>query len=249
MLDKEELQNRMHLYLQKYGESYDKVCVPDIEYLEMNLSTFIETYYEDVYNQPRKGENAFFQIFSAIGALPNEINPYYQMMKEIEKNFGLDRDIIEIGCGMFPALSYEIAKRQQEIGKGTITAFDEQLITKTLDGITLINKNFTLITPISKNALIVGRKPCHGTETMIKAATSNKLEMYLQLCYCYEHRPNNYTQYPNITHEERVEKYFEEIISNTLSPEFEVEKSTTPDLLVGSQNTNIKIKRKQNRVK
>ena len=183
MLSREELNKRMTEYLLKYREGYGRVSeIEDLEY-EMDLMTYIKYYYADSYYDPRSGENDFFQMFSAIDGLEGR-DPYYQTMQEIEQEFGLDRDIFEVGCGMFPSLARIIAKRQQEIGKGTITAFDPELVTKVVDGVHLVKEKFTLTTPLPKNALIIGRKPCEATEIMIKAASKNNAELFLKLCYC-----------------------------------------------------------------
>ena len=241
MLSAEELKIKMTEYMLKYREEYAKVSETDGIDLEMDIVNYINHYYNDAYFEPRRGDNAFFQMFSAINALDNK-DPYLQTMQEIENEFGLDKDIIEVGCGMYPSLSKLIAKRQQEIGKGTITAYDPDLVTKTIDGVVLIKENFTLSTPIPPNALIIGRKPCKATETMIKAAAQNHSELFIKLCEC-DHIPSflkkNYTD----TFRRNWFNYIDEIIASTLQPGFQVEKSESIDNLVGAIDYIIKIKK------
>ena len=82
MLSREELNKRMTEYLLKYREGYGRVSeIEELEY-EMNLMTYIKYYYADSYYEPRRGENAFFQMFSAIDGLEGR-DPYFQTMQEI----------------------------------------------------------------------------------------------------------------------------------------------------------------------
>lgn len=241
MLSREELKKRMTEYMLKYREGYASVSeIEDLED-EMDLITYINHYYADSYYEPRSGENAFFQMFSAIDSLGDK-DPYLQTMQEIEQDFGLDRNIIEVGCGMFPSLARIIAKRQKEIGKGTITAYDPELVTKTLEGVTLVKHHFTLATPIPKNALIIGRKPCQATELMIQSATLNQSELFLKLCNC-NHIPDS--QKSNYTGPYKTNwlTYVDEITASTLQPGFVVEKSESIDNLVGDKDHIIKIKK------
>ncbi|MBE6150334.1 MAG: hypothetical protein E7162_00755 [Firmicutes bacterium] len=241
MLSREELNKRMTEYLLKYREGYGRVSeIEDLEY-EMDLMTYIKYYYADSYYEPRRGENAFFQMFSAIDGLEGR-DPYFQTMQEIEQEFGLDRDIVEVGCGMFPSLARIIAKRQQEIGKGTITAYDPELVTKVVDGVNLVRGHFTLTTPIPKNALIIGRKPCEATEVMIKSASKNNAELFLKLCDC-NHIPDKIQINYQDSFRKNWFKYIDELAIATLQPGFEIEKSESIDTLVGDKDLIIKIKK------
>lgn len=241
MLKRRELDKRIKAYLQEYRRGYE--CTFGIDELDddIDIITFIKSYYRDVYSNPREGENAFFQIFSAIDAL-DEKDPYLKTMQEIESEFGLDRDIIEVGGGMFPSLARLIAKRQSEIGKGTITVYDPELVTQDLPGITLIRKNFTVNTPIPKNALIIGRKPCQATETMIKVAGANNSEVYLNLCKC-NHLPKINTMLEANIKKEIWISYINKLALDVFSNNFRVENSTFLDPLVNVEETIVKVKK------
>ena len=143
---------------------------------------------------------------------------------------------------MYPSLARLIAKRQKEIGKGTITAYDPELVTKTLDGVNLVRANFTLTTPIPQNALIIGRKPCKATETAILSATKNKTELYLKLCNC-NHIPDELKFYYSQNGSKNWLAYLDKVINDNLQPEFTVEKSITKDVLVEETEHIIKIKK------
>ena len=241
MLSREELNKRMTEFLLKYREGYGRVSEIDDLEMDMDLMTYIKYYYADSYYEPRRGENAFFQMFSAIDGLEGR-DPYYQTMQEIEDAFGLDRDIVEIGCGFFPSLSRLIAKRQKEIGKGTITAYDPELVTKVVDGVTLVRERFTLATPIPQNALIIGRKPCEATDVMIKAAACNQSELFLKLCDCNHIPQKNENDYVG-PYRKKWFSYVDDLVEGTLQPGFVVEKSESIDNLVGDKDIIIKIKK------
>jgi hypothetical protein len=241
MLNKEELQKRMTEYLLKYRNGYARISENEILEMDMDIVTYIYHYYMDAYYEPRRGENAFFQMFSAIDALGKK-DPYLQTMNEIETEFGLDRNIIEVGCGMYPSLARLIAKKQKEIGKGTITAYDPELVTKTLEGVKLVKANFTLETPIPKDALIIGRKPCQATETTILAAEKNETELFLKLCNC-NHIPDELKSQYSQPGKKNWLTYLNKVIEDNIKPGFRIEKSITNDALVGEQEHIIKIKK------
>ena len=239
MLEKEELKKRIYNFLDQYQDGYDQFNY-QYDYLEMAISAYLYRYYEEIYYKHDYRDTAFLQMFSAIGALNKEENPYYQMMKKIEEEYGLDRNIIEVSCGMFPALSYEIAKRQKELGKGTITGYDPELVTKTLTGTTLVDKKFTLSTPLPENSLIIGRKPCEATETIIRTANIKNIEFYIQVCSC-NHTPIEY----RLTHLPKPNQllwhtYIEELAQDTLPKNFKIEKEST---LLDSKDMIIKSKK------
>lgn len=239
MLSREELDKRIMEYMFKYKEGYYNIS--EFAEIETDLITYINRYYAASYYEPKSGENAFFQIFSGIDGLDNK-DPYLQTVKEIENEFGLDKNIIEVGCGMFPSLSRLIAQRQKEIGKGTITAYDPKLVTKTMEGVTLVKQNFTLSTPIPQNTLIIGRKPCQVTETMLRSAAKNKAELFIKLCDCNhipEHLRSSYSGNCNTT----WINYLNEILENIIQPGYIIENSTSTDILVGDTDHIIKIKK------
>lgn len=228
MLNIEELRKRFDEYMHKNEKAYLEMSSDEEFYwLEESVSSFLLRNFVSAYYEPMVGDSMFQQIFSGIDALPNERNPFYQMMQRIEKEYGLDRDIIDVGSGAFPALAYEISKRRKELGikKGSITAFDPRLAVETLDGITLVKDKFTLATPLPKSALIVGRKPCESTETIVRKSSINNLEIYIQLCHCEKHVPTEYS----LSHKPTkglsiMEMYIEELTRSTLPKGFRVEK-------------------------
>ncbi len=184
MLNDEELERRFRIFFKKYEDYYYELGQSVEELLEMNLLCYMKANYKSAYLNPHHGENLFFQIFSAINAYDCAINPYYQMMCQIEKEYGLDREIIDVGCGVFPALSCEIAKRQEGLDEGRITAIDPRVINERILNINLTKESFTRETKIEEGSLLVGRMPCEATLAMVDVAARTNSELYIQLCSC-----------------------------------------------------------------
>jgi len=184
MLNENELERRFKTYIAKYGDHYYELGQTVEELLEMDLLHYLMSNYKSAYFNPRPGENLFFQIFSAINAYDWEINPYYQMMCQIEKGYGLNREIIDVGCGVYPALSLEIAKKQAGLINGRITAIDPRVINENFINIKLSKRSFTRETMIEEGSLLVGRMPCEATLAMVEVAARTNSELYIQLCSC-----------------------------------------------------------------
>lgn len=243
MLDRDELKKRVFKFLDKYEEEYTNLQLEESYFLEMSIANYIAYYYEDAYYEPVNRNNAFLQIFSAIEAFEQDINPYFQLASLIEKEYGLDYNITEVGGGIFPALALEIAKKQKKLGKGSITVYDPNLVPKMLEGINLVKKDFSSMTLLPSNSLVIGRKPCAATEKMIITANQNESEFLIQLCAC-DHTPRKY----KIDHqlEPGYKTWLEYLINlaeDTLPSNFTVEQSTIIDPLLKTEETIIKTKR------
>lgn len=228
MLDMKELAKRMDQFMMKYGRGYSELSSEDeFMWLEQSIPSYIDDYYKLAYNDPRIGESIFQQIFSGIDSLEDKYNPFRQMVLRLEEEYGLDRDFVEVGCGFFPALSYELAKRKSELGieKGTITAYDAKLVTTTLTGVTLVKDKFKTSTIVPQETVLVGRRPCEATETIVRSGAINNLEVYIQLCSCEDHVPQAYRLSHKPNKEQTIlEMYTEEIARDTLPQGFKFEK-------------------------
>jgi hypothetical protein len=242
MLDRKELKKRIFNFLDKYGEGYATLDLEEAYFLEMSIDNYIANYYEDAYYKPINRDNVFFQIFSAIGAFEQEVNPYFQLATLIEKEYGLNYNIIEVGSGLFPALALEIAKKQKKLEKGTITVYEPNLVPKILEGITLINKDFPLVTELPQNSLIIGRKPCKTTENMIRIANQTNSEFFIQLCKC-AHAPIEYKLKSKSDSNNTWIKYLMDVAQDTLPLNFSVEETSIIDPLFKTEETIIKTKR------
>lgn len=162
-------------YLEKYGDSYNDY---QIYLIKENFGKSYKDY--------------LTQIYHALNLYRNDENPYIGITNIIEKIFGLDINIVEVGGGVYPALSECIAKRQMRINKGTITVYDPYL-SKKLD-LKHINlkKEYFYGYGEEKADLVIGKEPCAATNTLINFATINKKNLVLSPCECYELLPEYY---------------------------------------------------------
>lgn len=130
-------------------------------------------------------ENPFYaQICEVMGIVKPACSTYYQMAHMIEKYFGLKRDIVEIGGGLFPILGNYLRIKQLQIGIGTVTVYDPRIWMQYPTNAKLVEEKFTLETVIPKHSLLVGMYPCEATELILKRAIKENLDFCIALCGC-----------------------------------------------------------------
>lgn len=135
------------------------------------------------------------QIYYALGLLEDEENPYIGFTQLIEKLYGLDINILEVGGGVYPALTSEITKRQLVIGKGSITVYDP-LLSKNVNfkKAILVKEGILNTTDFSKYDLVIGKEPCSATTILIDNCLKQKKDMLVSPCKCYNLLPE-YIEY------------------------------------------------------
>lgn len=169
-------------------------------YTEKEKKEIVEDYFsrfKDEYSEVEKerlaelfgtsSTDAVTQIYHAMDLYDKKENPYNGFADIIEKRFGLDHNILEIGGGVYPALTEVISKRQVKIGKGTITVYDPRVAANKikLERATLKQANFTRNIDLSKYDLIIGKEPCGATTTLINVALETKKSYLVSPCKCY----------------------------------------------------------------
>lgn len=158
-------------YMEKYGSAYSE-----------NARKFIGENYSNGLRYNIQMPDIINQIYSYLGELPDNKNIYIKILQMIEYYFTLNKDILEIGCGFFPELTRRIDLKQQELGVGSIKAFDENLVTTELGNIRLYKENYT-----SQNIpynLLLGFMPCEATELIIDKSAKDHKEYFLGMCGC-----------------------------------------------------------------
>ena len=160
---------QMETFLRKYGEGYSK---REIDY--------IRKYWQDGLKN-KFPIDILRQIYTELGFFKEDENIYLGFIDILENNFDIDRDIIEVGGGRFPALAKIIALKQHH---GTITVYDPRLaITKSpIPNMKLKKENFTKSTPVRSDQLVIGFMPCEATEQTIVTAGKNKADFLIALC-------------------------------------------------------------------
>ncbi len=167
-----KLQQALNQYLQKYGQYYSKDAKSFIE------QEFFHLLDSDI------APDILMQLYAKFKVLPKEKDIYYRFTDWIDKQYHIDKNILEIGGGYYPMLAKNISERQVKLQKGTITVYDPLLVTTKLENIKLYKTPFINKTDISSYDLLVGISPCEATRTMIQSAIEYRKEFFIALCGC-----------------------------------------------------------------
>lgn len=122
------------------------------------------------------------QVFDELDFIDEEDNVYSGFINIIEKEFGLERNIVEVGGGVVPSLAKKIALKQQ---KGTITVYDPRLIEtlhQDIPNLVLKKQMFTKETKEEKADLYIAFMPCEATQQIIGTVGENKQDFIIAAC-------------------------------------------------------------------
>lgn len=146
-----------------------------------------------------------YQIYSYLGIVPN--TPYDDYIELMKKYFPIESmNIVEVACGLFPALAYKIDGIQT---KGTITVYDPNLVVTKLARIQTIPRIFSRFEDVSSFNLIIGTKPCGATETIITRALVTKKELFLALCEDVHYKYHQASLISQISYEKWLDYLYE----------------------------------------
>lgn len=213
--DEIEMQKKFQVFLDKYGTKY----------MSDALHTIKENFGQNLERPPF---DIMSQVYAALQALPEKYNYYNGVMEDLEKTFGIDRHIVEIGGGMYPAFAELVDQKQRKIKKGTITVYDPYLVPDKLGSIHLIKECFQMDTRLDNADLLVGLLPCQQTIPMVEKANHDHLEFYILMCGC-THFPNDYyMNYLPIT-EAAWHNYVYEVADRTKESTASLEVGYLPD--------------------
>lgn len=126
----------------------------------------------------------YSQMLQYFRMIPNAENSYRMFFNFLLKKYDLKTDILEVGCGVYPALSELIDEYQQKEKRGTITAYDPILATPKCGNIHLYKKAFDTSIDVSKYSLIIGLYSCEAALDIIKIANENDKDFSIVLCPC-----------------------------------------------------------------
>lgn len=188
-------------YFKRYGEFYP--C----EIIEFIKSSFLgRAFREDIWI------DVMSQVYGATGVFDLVDNIYDMNIQEIKSDYSIDQDILEVGCGFYPAMGIKLSNMQKS---GSITVMDPDVIPTSSGKITIYKEMFTKDTDVSKYQLIMGVMPCEGVIPMIESANKNELDLYIQLCGC--------------THFENMSPFFTPTLSSWYGYISKVMEDTIPD--------------------
>lgn len=120
------------------------------------------------------------EIYDELGIIDDKDNLYIGFIEMLKKEFGLDKNILEVGGGILPRLSKRISLQQKN---GSITVYDPRLAyTKTNnDRFKLIKEKFTIDKLPEECDLIIGVQPYGGTKTIVETACLNNIDFMIAL--------------------------------------------------------------------
>lgn len=124
------------------------------------------------------------QILAKMNILTNKENEYYKMFEYLKKQFDLGCDVLELGGGHYPILSEYIDSYQRNIGRGTITVMDPNLVVSKLGNIKLEKKYFTSSTDITPYKLIIAVSPDDMFKKVVTKCAQDNIEYFIALCSC-----------------------------------------------------------------
>lgn len=133
-------------------------------------------------------ETEFFSYFGLISQEKDLEKTKYEIIND---NFDIKKNILEIGCGIFPSVAKYIDKKQTSVGQGSITCYDSKLQIKTDGNIKLVNQNIDLNTNISAYDYMYAFSACDATKPFLELASQNNKEFVLGLCTCPQVVPND----------------------------------------------------------
>lgn len=194
-------------YMEVYGQQYSDYA---LEYI-------YNTFGNDLYSGYI--QDIMLQIYAEIDLIPEERNIYKGFIDLFKTKYSLDKNILEVGGGYFPAMAKYIDGKQQQERKGSITVYDPRLITNKLGNIRLVNECFTLSTNIDEFDRIIALASCGATEIIIKKANEANIDFFIGLCNCV-HFPSeqleNYSENIEVWH-----NYLFNLARDTMSSERE----------------------------
>lgn len=192
--------NKFENFCQIYGNLYDP------EDLKVIKEGFINHSYEssenyDIINQV----NSYLNIYKCS-------NPYLEFIDYLKQYYNIDRNLLDVGSGVFPELARRI---QMEQKNGSIECYDPYSLFCCFNGIKINREKFTLDTDVSKYDMLIGHMPCDATIPMIIAANKNDKDLLINLCGCIHLDFINYF-YPNFYIREAWLSQIIESIESTL---------------------------------
>lgn len=156
-------------YLDLYGKYYDSKA---LEYIKTHFLA------DDYTNHVT---DIMHQVYSAIGLYDYIDNFYDQCIEEMAKTYNMDGNLLDVGCGFYPALAERIDRLQTN---GSITAIDIEVFPISIGNVKIRRECFTRHTDIKGFSLVYGIMPCEATVPIIQNACENDVDFYINLCGC-----------------------------------------------------------------
>lgn len=160
-------------FMFKYGDKYDEDTRDKIFSYYLSDSDLFSNTDSDL-NQVYEA-TGIFDLFSR--------NIYSSFLEEMQKRFDINRHLLEVGCGKYPAFAEKLAKKQKY---GSIDAIDPDVVTKNIEGVNIRKEKFNRGYDISNYDMLYAIMPCEATFDMISLANLYDKDLFFLACSCYE---------------------------------------------------------------
>lgn len=177
---KQNLEYKQKLANFLVGKSY----MPWLEYE-------IRKYFISELKHLNRSTDVYYQIFSALDLLEEEKDLYKCYLKKLKEYFTIEQNILEIGCGCFPALARLIDMEQTSLNKGTITAYDPYLSTTNVGNIILFKRKIDK-EDLSDFDLLISTLACESADIALEKSYEYKKPLFLGICECSESKDQVY---------------------------------------------------------
>lgn len=169
-ISERELYNRTMQFLGTNLESINAVNPNIVNYIKENWREQLNV-------------DVLLEAYDEMDALDENNNVYDAFLGILKEKFDINQDIIEVGGGLFPALSKRIASSQTA---GTITVYDPNLVLKKYpyENLVLKKENFQKNTHLGNAKLLVGISPCHSVDLILERASAEDLDFMVKVCPC-----------------------------------------------------------------
>lgn len=147
----------------------------------------LDMYLDEIKLDPKfKIPSDFMELYDELNLIKDDDNYYITFLNELEKHYKLDCNILEIGGGNIPSLAKRIAKKQINIGSGTITVYDKKIayLKHNYSNLKLCRKDLTENSNIKSYDLVISLFPCTATILTIYKALEYNKDYFIGLCDC-----------------------------------------------------------------
>ncbi len=164
---------RMADFMLKFGDKYDFATRYKI------INCYLSS--SDIFRNIDSDLNQVYEATGVFDLFPRNI--YSSFLEEMEKRFDINRQLLEVGCGHYPAFAEKLAKKQKY---GSIDAVDPLVVTDNIDGVNVKSEKLTMRYDISRYDMIYAIMPCEATFDMIKLANLYDKDLFFLACSCYK---------------------------------------------------------------
>ena len=155
------------------------------------------------------------QIKSKLGLIDKEKDIYERFIKKLDEHDMLHGRVLEVGCGFYPTMAEKIISTHDI----SLTAIDPRLVTRDIEGLTLIKGRFPENVDTHSYDRIISLLPGDATIPIIKKSYKANKEYFLALCKCTHFK--NPGRYMPCTYE-KWENYVKDIAYNNLEGNMEL---------------------------